>query len=327
MKHHIKTTYISGWYTVGIPLIIFFLFFLGLPIAIMVLYRWNIPAWAGISLYIIGCVLGVAVNVVVYPVILKLANRGEGELTLENKLLCWRKGKMWHELNLHEPYHAEISCGASGLGKDNASVSFKHSEVIIHFRGAQREEILQLFPEPYFLNDLAVTPEKGLWGFNLSADDDAARSFFHELLEDLWATRYNNAHYNLYCKFPWHSTPRPSFTHIEVIDSKNMNETQQAFIKELESQVISAPTSTAKVTPDYLLGSDAKNKYFIFPLGYVSAEEGITGSDEQSIRYLKVRGLDKTGHTITIKLPYWVKVTDSNYAEGAFLVRFVNRRS
>lgn len=321
----IKTNYISGWYSVGIPLILFFLFFLGLPITVMALYHWNIPTRAGISLYIIGCVLGMAINVIVYPALMKLANKSEGEILLEDKLLRWRKGLRWYEIDTNKPYHAEISAGLSGLGENNASIFFQHGEPIIHLRGAKRNELLQLFPEPYFFKDIALTPQEGLWGFNMSADDDSACSFFYDLIKNLWGSRHHNKHYNLYCKFPWNLSPRPSFTHIEVINHKEITVEQRALLEELESQVISAPSSTAKVTPDYLLGSDAKNKYFIFPLGYVFAEENIMG-DSENIRYLKVKGLDKNGSKITVKLPYWVHATDKEYSEAMFFLRFINRK-
>lgn len=327
MAHHIKTTYISGWYTVGIPLIIFFLFFLGMPISVMAIYHWNIPSWVGISLYIIGCVLGLAANVIVYPFVMRVASRAQGELILEDKVLKWRKGIKWHEVDMSRNYQAKIAVGLSGLGENNASVSLEHSKAIIHMREAERSKILQLFPESYFLDDMAITPAEGLWGFELHIGDEASRAFFTDLLLTLWETRDNNEHYSLYRKFPWDYSPRPNFHYIETIDKNEMSPDQHALLEELNSQVISAPTFTAKATKDYLIGNDGGDKYFIFPLGHISAEETISGSSEDSIRYLKIKGIDKSGQKTIIKLPYWVQPGDEQYNESRFFLRFINRKA
>ncbi|MGB9819937.1 MAG: hypothetical protein ACPLVG_01155 [Pseudothermotoga sp.] len=61
--------------------------------------------------------------------------------------------------------------------------------MIIHFHEGVREEILSIFPEPYFIDELSVLPEEGLWGFELSADDSEQKKFFFAMSESLWKNR------------------------------------------------------------------------------------------------------------------------------------------
>jgi len=324
MKRKIRTPYISGWFTLGIPLILFFSLFIGLPISVTALLGWNIPEWLGISLYGLGCLLGIGVNVAIYPFLMNLAKQGQGEVTLDGDRIRWHSGRRWHEVDLSQPYWAEIAAGASGLGEANASITFRPSGEMIHLRGAVRQEVLRAFPAPYFVAELAIVPEEGLGGFNLQSEEAASRAFFYDVLTVLWHTRENNEYYRLFCKFPWETPPQPAFTHIEVVDATEMSTEQRAFIERLGSQVISAPTFTAQVTSDYLLGCDG-HRYFIMPLGYVFAEEGPIGPSDAG-RYLKVTGRDRDHRELTVKLDYWVMPGDKEYDEGQFFVRFVNRR-
>jgi len=329
-KHAIKTPSTSGWFTVGIPLLLFLLLFIGLPILITALRGWNVPEWLGISLYVLGCLLGIGVNFAIYPLLVKIAQRGEGELALEGERLRWRRGRRWQEVDLNQPYWAEIAAGISGTGAEtNASITLRPGRQMFHLRGAMppevmRQEVLRAFPEPYFVAEMAITPAEGLWGFNLQAEDTSQRAFFYDLLAALWRTRQNNEYYRLFRKFPWETPPRPAFTHIEVVDAREMSTEQRLFIERLESQVISAPTWTAKVTPDYLLGADV-HRYYLMPLGYVVAEPGLGASSEAG-NYLKVTGRDKDQRNLTVKLSDWMVVGDKEYDEGVFFVRFVNRR-
>lgn len=148
--------------------------------------------------------------------------------------------------------------------------------------------------------------------------------FFYDILAVLWDTRERNKHYLLFRKFPWDSQPQPDFFHIEVIDTEEMNPEQKAFLQHLESQVISAPTYTAKVTPDYLLGFDGETKYFIMPLGHIFAEASRINPEDDS-RYLIVKGRDREGKPMKVELPDWVIPADKEYDEGEFFLRFINR--
>ncbi len=331
MKRNLHLPYISGWFKVGIPVLIFFLLFLGLPILIMALLKWSLPAWLGISLYVLGCLLGFGVNIALYPFLVGIAPRGEGEVALEGEHLRWRRGRRWCEVDLSRSYWASIAAGTSGTGTEtNASIDLASGggdgspAMMFHLRAANRLQVLEAFPEPYFVDAMAITPEEGLWGFNLRAEEAPQRAFFYDLLTVLWRTRDNNEYYRLFRKFPWETPPRPTFPHIEVVDIREMSAEQRAFIERLESQVISAPTWTAKVTPDYLLGADA-HRYYIMPLGYVHAEPG-PGASGEAGNYLKVTGRDKDQHRLTVKLDYWMVPGDKEYGEGVFFVRFINRR-
>ncbi len=136
MKRKIRTPCISGWFTLGIPLILFFLLFIGLPILVTALLGWNIPEWLGISLYGLGCLPGIGVNVAIYPFLMNLAKQGQGEVTLDGDRIRWHSGRRWHEVDLSQPYWAEIAAGTSGLGEANASITFKSGGETFHLRGA-----------------------------------------------------------------------------------------------------------------------------------------------------------------------------------------------
>ncbi len=216
----LQVPYKSGWYTVVLPTLIALGVWAGLAVGVPALLGWSIPGWLGALLCLGGFIPGLAVAVMTYGFLLRLAERGRGELTLEGDRLRWRTGRRPREIDFTQPHRAEIAAGSSGLGEPNASITLYPGGGMIHLRGARREDVLRFFPEPYFVGELAPLPEEGLWGFEFAAADPAAASFFPELLGCLWRNRQQNERFRLYQKFPWHRCPQPAFRHIRIIDLK-----------------------------------------------------------------------------------------------------------
>lgn len=183
MKRHITIPYTSGWFTVIIPTAEFLLLWIGLPVLLFTLLGWNFPDWVAYVTCGASLVIALAVCVLTYPLLMRLAERGRGELILEGDRLRWRTGRRWQEVDFSGPHKAEIAAGAGGLGGRNASVTLYPGGEMVHLAGIPRGEVLRLFPEPYFVEELAVRPKEGLWGFDLPADDPAARAFFQEHLD------------------------------------------------------------------------------------------------------------------------------------------------
>jgi hypothetical protein len=325
MRIRLRSRYTSGWFTVGIPLATFLSFFIGLPVLTMGLLNWQLPDAIGFALYGLGFLLGIVASVALYPFLMWLANRQTGEIEVDGSMVRWRSGRRWHSVDLERPYWAQIAAGPSGCGEPNASVSLNRGQCMVHLAGSHRQEVLQFFPEPYFLAETAILPQEGLWGFKLDLTDPEHRSLFHTLLQALWRTRKNNEYYILFSKFPWERRPDPAFTHIQTLHRGLMTEEQQFLIEEMEDRVLSAPTWSARLTPDYLLGADSKN-YYLMPLGHIYSEEGTVGSADAD-RPLRIFGIDIYGRRITVRLPCWVTPGDDTYEEGQLLVRFVNRPS
>ncbi|MBC7261949.1 MAG: hypothetical protein H5T63_08025, partial [Chloroflexi bacterium] len=191
MSKRIETKYTSGWFTIILPTLEFLLLWLGPPVLIFALLHWNVSEWVAMPICAGSLVPALAICVLTYPYLLRLAERGRGELHLDGKRIRWRSGRRWREVDLTESYRAEIAAGYSGLGRINASLSVD-SHLMVHCKGLARDQVQHAFPEPFFISELAPTPEEGLWGFELDAADGQSRTLFLDLLGALWETREHN---------------------------------------------------------------------------------------------------------------------------------------
>ncbi len=323
-SHRLTLPYRSGWFTVILPVSITLGVWGGLAVGIPALLGWNLPGWLGTLLCLGGFIPGLAVAVATYPLLTRLSERGRGELILEGNRLRWRTGLRWQEVNFSQPYEAKIAAGLSVLGKYNAGIRFFPGGQAFHLRGARREDVLQQFPEPYFVDTLAILPVEGGWGFELSVEDPAAVDFFFALLEVLWRTRRNNRLFRLYEKFPWQRCPQPAFHFIRIFDLKV--EAERAFVEGLKLQVVSSLDSLT-LTPDYLMGWAYRSPhnpfsriegYAVMPLGFVTAEKSGAGEFTR----LTVRGKGADGDPLELTFD-WYEPANEKYEEAEFLVRFV----
>ncbi len=357
--YRLTVPYKSAWYTVLLPTLIALGVWAGVLLGGLALLGWNVPGWLGMLLCLGGFVPGLAVAVATYRFLLRLAERGRGELVLEGDRLRWRTGRRWKEVDFAQPHEARIAAGTSGLGQPGASVTLYPSVQQIFLRGARREDILAVFPEPYFVDELAVLPEEGTWGFDLSADDPYAARFFVALVECLWRNRQQNERFRLYQKFPWRRRPRPAFRHIRIIDLKAATPEERAFLENLKAQVVSS-LGDVEATPDYLIGwfyhprrgklEGPRDGCVVMPLGHITAEVsfprpdwkpfiagrvlqqalaaalGTTapagGPQLQHRRYLYVRGHREDGAPLELAFD-WYGPEDKDYEESKFIVRFV----
>lgn len=367
-KIHLRSPYMSGWFTVILPTLEFLLVWIGLSVLIFALLDWNLSDWLGMLICGVNVVVGLAVCVVTYPFLLRLAQGGQGELELDGGRIRWRTGRRWREIDLTQPYHAEIAAGASGLGEANASVSITQGNnlyLAVHFHRARRQDILRCFPEPYFVDELAVTPQEGSWGFDMEAGDPAVSEFAAGLLEVLWRQRHHNQRFTLYARFPWDRLPQPAFHTIRLIERGKCTPQEEAFIEGLKHQLVDGLTdSYVRATPDYLLGwvyrsfkshvSGIPDYYCVMPLGYVTAEVSMPRPDWkpfiighvlkealagalgttapsggpylQDRRYLYLRGRGDDGKSLELAFD-WYGPGDSGYEEAEMLVRFIRAMS
>lgn len=348
-----RTPYRSGWFTVVLPTVEFLVLWVGPVLLVLALLDWQAPGWLVALLVILGVPASLAACVVTYPLLLRLAARGAGELRIEGDRIRWRAGRRWHRVDLSRPYTAQVAAGESGLGRRNASVAFAETGLLVHLRGARREEVLAAFPEPHFVDELAVTPEEGLWGFELDAQDPGDAARFRGLVEALWRTRERNLRYRTFARFPWDTPPRPAFAHIEVLEPGEEGE-PRPLLERLRAEVVSRPTPCLAATPDYLVGSEASlwddllgrdARWFLMPLGHVRAEEtlprpdlapfllgrfvvtalgGTSGIVLQERRFLRIHGRDRSGAPLTLAFE-WLGPADEGWTEACYFVRFVNR--
>ena len=278
---------------------------------------------------------------------------------LEGDRLRWCTGRRWHEVDFTQPHRAKIAAGTSGLSRPNAKITLYPEVQEIHLPGTRREDVLALFPEPHFVDELAILPEEGTWGFVLSANDPAAVRFFQDLLTCLWRNRKGNEYFRLWQKFPWRHRPRPAFRHIRIIDRETATPEEQSFVESLSAQVVSS-LGDVQVTPDYLLGwlyrslrsqlDGRPDAWCVMPLGYIRAEVSLPRPDWKPFivghimkgaaasalgattpaggpyledrRYLHVRGRGENGSPLELAFE-WYGPGDQEYDEAEFLVRFV----
>ena len=362
MSKKLVVPYTSALFTVILPTAEFLLLFVGLPLLLFSLLGWDFPEWLAYLSCGVSLILGLVVSLLTYPLLLRLAARGRGELELDGDCLRWRRGRRWRQVDFSQPHQARLAAGQSGLGRANASVSLAApAHAMLHLHGAARQEVLHHFPAPYFVDELAVTPQEGLWGFEFSADDAAARDFFFTLLDCLWRNRQHNSRFQLYLRYPWDRPPRPAFRHIRLIETGRMTTEEKALIDELLQQFVdSLDDSYVRLTPDYLVGwvyrswkstwSGQPDHYCLMPLGHITAEVSLPRPDWQPFivsqvlleaasltgaargygpslqdkRYLYVRGKAKDGSPLELAFD-WYDLADDRWEEAEMFVRFVNR--
>lgn len=357
----LRLPYRSGWFTVGLPTLEFFVLWWGLSVLVFALADWSLPDWAGVLTFLGTIPLSLAACVPSYRILYRLAERGRGVVVLDGDRVRWRPRLRWRSLDLTRPHHAAVAAGASGRGRANASLTLGHSLQIFHLPGLAREEVLRAFPEPWFVDELAVLPQEGLWGFELPPDDPQARCFFFALLERLWENRTQNDRFRLYQKFPWDRRPQPEFTHIRVVEWARRTPAEERLVRELERQFVDGLTgSYARVTPDYLVGyvyESARSKVgglpdycCLVPLGHASVEVSLPRPDWKPFlvghllkqafatalstsapaggpylehrRYLLARGRGEDGRHLELAFQ-WYDTADPEWEEAEFLVRFV----
>lgn len=328
--YRLTLPYRSGWFTVILPTLITLGVWGVVSVGIPALLGWNLPAWLEVLLCLGGFLPGLAVAVVSYPFLLRLAERGQGEVILEGNRLRWRTGRRWHTVDFTQPYDAEICAGPTGTfarspypGQTSAYIYIRSAGQMFHLRNAERADVLKLFPEPYFVDTLAVVPEEGLWGFEFSVEDPEAVAFFSALLECLWRTRQNNRYFRLYQKFPWDRRPNPAFHSIRFFDLKK--EEERLFVEGLKLQAVSS-LDNLTLTPDYLMGWAYRSPdnpfslegYAVMPLGFITAETSGTGENASLI----VRGKGQDGRSLKLVFS-WYDTVSSKWDEAQLVLRFI----
>jgi len=358
----LRTRYTSGLFTVTLPLLIFLAVW-AVVYFLPMLLGWPLSDWTGLLLCGAGVMLGLLVSVVTYPLLMRVAERGRGEVMLEGTVLRWRSGGRWRQLDLAGPHRAAIAADSG-----NTKVSLEDAagyEILanLFIYGFSRRETLDLFPAPYFVQDLVVSPSMGSWGFEASATDPEVRDFTGALLQLLWGHRQQNGRFLLYAKFPWDHTPQPAFHHVRLIEWEKRTPEEEAFIQGLQSQFIDDLTdSCVRLTPDYLVGwvyrsvrshwTGHPDFYCVMPLGDVSAEVSMPRPDWEPFivghvlkaalaevlgggttaggpyledkYYLYIRGRDKKGKRVEMAFDWpYARPAHQKYEEAQMVVRFV----
>lgn len=157
----------------------------------------NFPDWIAYITCGASLIVALAVCVLSYPLLTRLAEQGQVELILERKRLHWRK------VDFSGPYKAKIASVAGDLGGRNASVTLYLGAEIVPLAGIPQGEVLCLFPEPYFGEKLAHRPKEGSGTLIFLPTPPAARAFFAPLLESLWRNCQHNSRFQLYTRYLW----------------------------------------------------------------------------------------------------------------------------
>lgn len=358
MPKSINAPYKSGWFTVGIPTLTFLTVWFASSLLTLALLDWNVSDWVGMLICGGGILPGIIASVLTYPLLLRLAERGRGAMSLEGTLLRYRLGSRWRNIDLAQPHSAQIAadtgCAGLVLQTDKAAVN-------IYFHRFSRQKVLDIFPAPYFVEELVVTPNMGSWGFETTLDDPTQSDFAMALLETLWNQRRNNRHFLLFEKFPWNRSPQPDSPYIRLIEWEKRSAEEEALIRRLEQQFIDSLTASyVRLTPDYLVGwvyrsvrshvSGQPDYYSLMPLGYISAEVSLPRPDwepfiighvlKQALaaalktsapaggpyledrNYLYIRGKGADGAPTELAFD-WFTPVDEGFEEAEFLVRFV----
>ncbi len=358
--------YTSGWFTVGLPTIEFFVVWWGLSALAFAALDWSTSGFTAFLIIAGSLVAAIASCVVTYPLLQKLAERGSAGLRLEGSAVLWKLGRKEHCIDLTRPYWCAVSAGTSGLGEAHAAIDLRQGErewLTVHLHGADRGVVMESFPHPWFVDRLSITSAEGSWGFELNGADGQEAGIFQRLLQSLWSTRTANELFETYRKFPWERKPRPAFQHIKSVDTATCDAGETALINEIKRNRVSSPMPWLIASPDYLLGyhytrtdmvkdllrSDASEpeRYYIIPLGCVTAEKSLPRPDMkaflagnaviaalggggsvrmQNVTVLLIHGADENGNGMKLAFQ-WFNPGDEHYHEGEAFVKFINTRT
>lgn len=355
MNLKVKTNYKSGWYIVILPVLEFLIIFFSIPI-----YLSNHFAGNGFVIFlgmILTIILAFGIPVATFRFFMALANRGSGEIELEDNLIKWKAGRgRKKEINLSTKNKILIAAGTSPLDNASILISGEKESAYIYINNFSLEKVLKNFPHQYFIDEAAIAPEKGMPGFSLEAKTSGAEEFFSHLLSILWQNRHQNEIFLIYEKFPWGKKPAPASAYIKEINFKNKTAEEEKLIKKLKEEIISKPVPWLAATSDYLLGyiydsaiksvfSAEPDRYLIMPLGKISAKESLPtpelgklllgqtiitamggrgGPYLEHKYYLEISGTNADSKKIS-KVFEWVGPGDNEYYEGKAFVKFVNK--
>lgn len=341
----IKTEYKSGWYIVIFPTLQFVIIVLGIPLAVGFLTSSSL--WAGLSFFL-SVPLGLFLAVTTYPFYLKLMTlnkkRNFGIIQLEKNHLIFQIGEEKEKiLDLNQEYKATIASNRSATHINISSENTK-ADYSIFIRGWNRKKTLEVFPAEYFIEDRVISPEMGMFGFELNIRTKEVMDFVNNLLLTLWLTRQKNKLFLIYQKFPWDSLPTPKFDYIKTFEEKNITWEEQQFLKEIEKKIFSTPIPYLALTPDYLIAYKMKTflkdfsdyyfkeknnpvqKYFVIPLGKVKVKVLTPiNVNDPSFYYLEIQCYDYNKKPVKLRFD-WIGPTDENYYESKFFVQFINSR-
>lgn len=358
--------YTSGWLTVGIPTIQFFAVWWGLSALGFAALDWSTSGFIAFLIIAGSFIVAIISCVATYPLLQKLAVRGSAGLRLEGSAVLWKLGRKEHCIDLARSYQCALSAGASGLGEAHAAIDLRQGErewVTLHLHGADRDVVMKAFPHPWFIDDLSITSAEGSWGFELDGANGQEAGIFYRLLQTLWSTRTGNELFQTYLKFPWERKPCPAVQRIKSVDTASCDAGDRDLIDEIKRTQLSAPMPWLIASPDYLLGyhytrtdmlkdmlrSDASEpeRYFIIPLGSVTAEKSLPRPDMKAflasnaiiaalggggsvrmhnITMLLIHGSDENGNAVKLAFQ-WFNPGDEHYHEGEAFVKFINTRT
>ncbi|MGB9697701.1 MAG: hypothetical protein ACP5P3_10730 [Ignavibacteria bacterium] len=128
--------------------------------------------------------------------------RNFGEIELNGELLMFQVGKGRKQMiDLNQEYQAKISADESATQLNIYSKDYKTS-FSVFVSGINRNEVLKLYPAEYFLNEIAISLEGGMFGFDLDSRNREIMNLVTDLFLTLWKTRGKNTLFSLYQKFP-----------------------------------------------------------------------------------------------------------------------------
>ncbi len=281
--------YKRGWFTIVLPTLQFIIILFSIPLLVGYLFKNDFLV---VLSYIVSFILALVLAVATYSFYEKLASnvRTFGEVDLKGEILTFKIGKGKKQtIDFNQEYIAKIAADEVSTSIDIYTKNYRHN-FSVFISNINRNEVLKIFPEKFFFNEIVISPKMGNFGFNLEMSNLETKNFIYILLSTLYRTREKNILFSAYQKFPWNTNPMPKFSYIKIFNSENINTEEQEFLKEIESTMISSPVPYLAITPDYLIGYEMKTflkdfsdyyfknknniikKYYIIPLGKVIAE-------------------------------------------------------
>lgn len=183
MGKTIRTPYKSGWFTVVIPTLIFLTVWLGSFLLILAPLDWNASNGVRIPLFFGGLPLGFIAAIVACPLLLPLADRSQGRLSLEGTILRWQIGSRQSKaIDLAQSHFAQIDADPTHTC---LTLQTENHLVNLIFDHLARQKVLDIFPVSDFVGELVVTPKMGSWGFEVTVDDPSVKDFAIDLLQIL----------------------------------------------------------------------------------------------------------------------------------------------
>lgn len=329
----------SAVVTVFLPTLIFLFFFIGTPVAAVLLIE-NAGGFIVFIGIVLGFILGLVFSVITYRKVYALSDFSEEKIFFRGSTLVKQSGKKESVINLSGEHISEINSGTSPTGLHLTTIEIYEGKKSIRIVGINYgfERAVQKFQDEMYIGNFPISPFEGLSASEVDATNPDALSFIDEVLALLWEYRNSDAAYRYHKNLPWNDDIKPEFSVVRVIQGESAYRENLSLIEKIKNSALYCVEESFNclyINRDYLMicpskKIDMKLKTRIFPLGVFPMRfikefrSAYRGSDHWE--YIEIKGIDEGGKPHVEEVAFSVYYMEEYY-KAKIMKRYLLRRN